>query len=484
MTKTTLSFSVCILSFFFKIPFSIAQTVRSSATNDDEKTIVLSSPSEIPFNFSIESKNRLNEISTAKKQSETWSLEQKSQVNYWQRNHILLWNELACQLVAAYNVPPRCLSDSSGYPIPKRENAADLPRFPFANPPYAVRVFAYMSVVQHDAHIAARFYQNKFSKRTPSVYLSEDAVVDAATAAVLTYLFPAEADFIANKLEIARQSILLSEKYTSNELKAVNEFGKAIAQKVIQLAQNDGMEAAQGTERQWQTAVNRRQQAGEQVWTSIQKPLRAPIEPFFGNVKPWFTKDIATFRPSPPPSTHSEELKKEVELIKKMSQFSSKEPMIIATRWADPEFSYTPIGHWNTIACDLLLKNNNTDEEKVRILAALNRALMDAEIVCWEAKTYYCYPRPSQVDKEIHARLPLPNFPSYPSGHSTTSAAAATVLSHFFPNDSKRLFDMAEEASISRVYAALHFKMDCDAGMALGKKVGEWVIKEIGFTKP
>lgn len=469
----------CISAFLFLFSLKNTPSVYAQASIGNWKPILLTSPDEVPLTLPNEAKKRSIEIAEAQKQIEISSLEQKSQIIFWQKNHIIRWNEWARELVAAHNVPPRCLPDSSGYPTPKREQAADIPRYPFANPPYASRVFAYMSVAQHDALLAAHFYQSKFQKSTPSVYPPDEAVIAGATAAILTYMFPAEADLIAQKVEFARLSTFSIGKYTPAEWTAGIELGKAIAQKVLVLAKSDGMEAAQGSTSQWQQVVNRRSEAGEMTWTSIQKPKRESIEPFFGNVKPWLVGDVAQFRPSPPPSVNSEELKQEVEFVKRYSRVPKKEQIDMVVRWSDAEFTHTPIGHWNLIACDLLLKEKSDNEQKVRTLAALNRALMDAAIVCWEAKTYYCYPRPSQVDKTLHLHLPLPNFPSYPSGHSTFSGAAATVLSFFFSNESKKLFEMAEEASISRVYAALHFKMDCEAGMIAGKKVGDLFVKEM-----
>ena len=407
---------------------------------------------------------------------EKWSQEQKSHATHWRQNHIIRWNELIRELVAAHNVPPRVLPDSSGYPVPNRARAADLPRYPFANPPYASRVFAYTSVAQHDALVAAHFYQEKYGKNYPS----DEAVIAAATAEVLIYLFPAETEFIEKKAQEALESAASTGKSNASGITAGTILGKAVAQKVLLLTKSDGMDAAQGTPALWEQALNRRTSMGELAWQSIQKPKRASIEPFFGSTKTWWGRDVMQFRPAAPPSTSSDEIKEELKILKRYSRVPTKEYMDIAVRWADAEFSHTPIGHWNAIACDLFIKNKNPEMEQVRILALMNRALMDAAIVCWEAKTFYCYPRPSQLDKDVHPRLPLPNFPSYPSGHSTFSGAAATVLSHFFPQDAKKLTLMAEEASMSRVYSALHFKMDCDAGMGIGKKVGNLAIESLG----
>jgi hypothetical protein len=35
---------------------------------------------------------------------------------------------------------------------------------------------------------------------------------------------------------------------------------------------------------------------------------------------------------------------------------------------------------------------------------------------------------------------------------------------------------MATEASLSRIYGAIHYRSDCEAGLACGKKVGGFAI--------
>ena len=80
------------------------------------------------------------------------------------------------------------------------------------------------------------------------------------------------------------------------------------------------------------------------------------------------------------------------------------------------------------------------------------------------------------VDRTFAPVLSAPLFPSYLSGHSTYSAAAAQVLGAVFPADSARLQAMAEEAGISRIYAGIHFPSDNRAGLALGAAIGRLVI--------
>jgi membrane-associated phospholipid phosphatase len=110
-----------------------------------------------------------------------------------------------------------------------------------------------------------------------------------------------------------------------------------------------------------------------------------------------------------------------------------------------------------------------------RLLAYVGTALMDAGIGCWDTKYYYYSPRPQQFG--LKTSVGLPNFPSYTSGHSTFSYAAATVLSAFFPEKSKTFEGYAQEASDSRVYGLIHFRVDCTMGGKHGKAIGTFAVQ-------
>jgi hypothetical protein len=100
------------------------------------------------------------------------------------------------------------------------------------------------------------------------------------------------------------------------------------------------------------------------------------------------------------------------------------------------------------------------------------------------------------MDKQWHPYLITPPFPSYTSGHSTVSAAAAETLTALFGDNQgytdetekeyglpvrsfKSFREAAKEASISRVYAGIHYRFDCDKGNEQGVKVGQIVLKKI-----
>jgi PAP2 superfamily len=177
----------------------------------------------------------------------------------------------------------------------------------------------------------------------------------------------------------------------------------------------------------------------------------------------------------------------------------------IAKFWADGAGTFTPPGHWNQIAQDVARDNFNSLVDNARLFATLNVAQADAAICCWDTKYTYSFWRPitairnadkdgndqTTLDTSWTSLLTTPNFPSYTSGHSTFSAAAAAVLTNFYGNNYKfsttgpglpgvtrsfTSFDKAaEEAGMSRIYGGIHFMSDNTAGLAAGKQVGEHI---------
>jgi membrane-associated phospholipid phosphatase len=103
--------------------------------------------------------------------------------------------------------------------------------------------------------------------------------------------------------------------------------------------------------------------------------------------------------------------------------------------------------------------------------------LHDAAVGCWDAKYAYFNPRPSQLDTSIKTCTGVPNFPSFTSGHSTFSGAAATVLSHLFPEHGEYFHTEAEEASVSRLYAGIHYRSDIEVGLTHGKVIGGYAVR-------
>ncbi|MBE7178666.1 MAG: phosphatase PAP2 family protein, partial [Mucilaginibacter polytrichastri] len=150
----------------------------------------------------------------------------------------------------------------------------------------------------------------------------------------------------------------------------------------------------------------------------------------------------------------------------------TSENIRITQFWADGVGTYTPPGHWNSIAADDFVKKNFSEVRWARNMALLNMALMDAGIICWNTKYFYFNPRPTQMNPAIKTLTGVPNFPAYISGHSTFSGAAATILGYLVPERAEDYRKMAQEASLSRMVSGIHFRSDCEVGIKVGNNVG------------
>jgi hypothetical protein len=115
---------------------------------------------------------QLNEIKTW--QADLTS-EEKRIVKYWSTGAVLRWNEILRALVAKHNLPPYQNPDGT-YPAPNANNPLAYPQFPFANPPYASRAYAYVSAAQYDALVAAWHYKKLYNRAAP---YTVDATINA-----------------------------------------------------------------------------------------------------------------------------------------------------------------------------------------------------------------------------------------------------------------------------------------------------------------
>jgi hypothetical protein len=460
------------------------------------KTVLLTSPTEFAVSAPVATNTpgyvaELNEIKAL--QANLGDKEKKI-IEYWSAGAVLRWNEIMRELVAKYNLPPYQKEDGT-YPAPSAANPFAYPLFPFANPPYAARAYAYVAAAQYDALVAAWHYKSLYSRKSPYLvdssivalvpmselpsYPSEDAVVAGATVELMKLLFPTEIAFVQEKAYEHKLYRMMAGANVRSELEAGEALGKQVAQKFVARARTDRAGQAIGTPAIWKQFEDETIAKGEQCWLSLETPKRPPMLPLFGKVKAFLFDSLTaiSLRPPPPPSTNSDAFRAECEEVKKFSEDFSRDRMEIVHFWADGAGTYTPPGHWNAIAAEEFVKESFSEVRWARNFALLNMSLMDAAIVCWDAKFFYFNPRPSQVMTEIKTITGVPNFPSYTSGHSTFSGAAATILGHIL-KDRAQLFDeMAEEASLSRMYGGIHYRSDCEQGLIAGKKIGAYAVE-------
>lgn len=363
---------------------------------------------------------------------------------------VLRWNEIARELVAKHRT--------------------DHPR--------ASRVYALLSVAQHDALLVARKNQEIFGRAPPpapkaplirpplgSSYPSAEAAVASASAGVLAYLYPEETERLAQMASEHESTWLWAGVRYRSDVEAGDLIGRKIAAIARARAKADRSDAA------WTGTLPK----GPGSWVSAAGD--EPLLPMWGQTQPWLITSVADYRLKPPPEFRSPAYESALAEVKRFSENRTPEQARLAALWADGPGSYSPGGRWNRIAADLIVKHRLDDFGAARVLALLNMAIMDAGIACWDNKYHYDLIRPSQADPSISTPVGLPNFPSYPSAHACFSGAAAEVLGAIFPEDRKTLRAKAEEASLSRVYGGLHYRFDGDAGLSLGRAVAQRAIE-------
>jgi hypothetical protein len=419
------------------------------------KTFVLSSGSELAVDVPRLTSDAvyLKEIDSLKTVvSPTLTNDQKAASLYWGVGAVLRWNEIGRELAARYNLPPA--ANSVGvYPVPDASNPLADPKFPFANPPYTARALAYLSVAQYDALVSAWKYKYLYNRQAPyqvdasikpllpastlPAYPSTDAVVAQASYTILLAMFPGEGPFLAAKLAEAKNAPIWAGICVGSDVNAGAKLGAAVASKLMARAKTDGMGSANNQALTADMITNSRALGVPNPWISQEIPVRPPMLPNYGAVKTWnFDRStLELIRPAKPYLEGSAEFNNDLEELKNIQANQTRTQAAIANFWADGPGSYTPPGHWHRYAAQAGIDAKYSELRMARLFAYVGTALMDAGIGCWDTKYYYYSPRPQQFG--LKTSVGLPNFPSYTSGHSTFSYAAATVLSAFFPEKAK-----------------------------------------------
>lgn len=499
---------IVIGSFFFLMDAGCSKSVKGKTDdlaplnpqNNDLnagtwKTVLLTRPDTfmVAVPATTNSTAYVAELNEIKGYQHNLTGDQEARIRYWAAGGVLRWNELMRELVAKYNLPPYQNADGT-YPIPSAANPFAYPLFPFSNPPYAARAYAYISAAQYDALVACWFYKKLYNRPAPyktdngviskvpqtdlPSYPSEAAVLAGVTAEMMKLLFPTEIASIQAKTTEEETATIMSGAATRSDIVAGEALGRRVAQVFIARARTDNAGKAVGTPADWSNFETVATAKGEIPWYSLDVPKRPPMLPLFGNVTPFLfdTATVSALRPPAPPSTSSAQMKQETEEIYELLKNPTRENIRIVQFWADGVSTYTPPGHWDAIAAEDFITKNFSEVRWARNMALLNMSLMDAAIVCWNTKYYYFNPRPTQMNPAIKTLTGIPNFPSYISGHSTFSGAAAAILGYIVPDKASVYTAMAQEASFSRMAGGIHYRSDCAIGLQVGTNIGNYAI--------
>ena len=343
-----------------------------------------------------------------------------------------------------------------------RDFIAAKPAAEMPNQQAAFRAFAYLSLAQYRAVVAA----HDSPGRPPRA--AARGAASAASAVVLAALFPADAGYFETRLHAQERDV--AEPHGAHGGFAAGEaIGRTIGMQVIELARTDGFDAV------WTGSVP----TGPGFWSSDFDPPRPPLLPLLGRMRPFFLQSGDQFRPEPPPAFGSPAYLAALAEIRQLSDHRTSEQVRIAEFWAMP----TVAAFWNEEATTLIARYRLDERRAARVLALMHTATMDANIACHDAKYTYWLIRPYRADPAITTPIPRPQHPSYPSNHACVSGTSAYVLGALFPADAARLAAMADEAGESRLYAGIHYRFDKDAGLGIARQVAALALRrDIGHT--
>jgi membrane-associated phospholipid phosphatase len=238
--------------------------------------------------------------------------------------------------------------------------------------------------------------------------------------------------------------------------------------------------------------------------------IPTPLQPCWGQLRPMVLTSGAECAPSGPPEFSPDsgsEFHTAALEVYQTGLALTAEQQTIAEYWADGAGATgTPPGHWITIVGQLARTDGLSLAAAAEAYARVGIAVTDAFIQCWYTKYLSNLQRPvtyiqDNIDGTWLPYIVTPSFPTYTSGHSTQSGAAAAVLTamfgikaftdtthadhHLVPLQEPRSFssfdEAAQEAAASRLYGGIHFSFDNDDGLSAGQCIGRAIIDRVRF---
>ena len=227
----------------------------------------------------------------------------------------------------------------------------------------------------------------------------------------------------------------------------------------------------------------------------------------WSQVTPFALQQASQFRPGPPPALTSSTYTDTFNEVKSFgianSTTATTDQALTGRFWNGAIQNY-----WNEITQTAAIANALTTAQTARLFALLNLTFADGVIAFYDAKYTYDFWRPVTAIRAADAdgnpdTAADPNWlpevgnttpdPSYPGAHAVIATAGAVVLGSFLGTDQssfnvtsevlagvQRSFTTfsaaAEEATLSRIFAGVHFRTELTAGQQLGTDTANFVV--------
>jgi hypothetical protein len=364
-------------------------------------------------------------------------------------------------------------------------------------PPPAMRAAAIVQTSVFDAvnGIARRYTPVHVQPAAPPGASRAAAAAGAAYEALVA-LFPAQqATFDQRLAETLAQ--ISDEDGGGRSVARGLAWGKSVADQILAWRAGDGFTAVLPP--YVPTAAPGR-------WQPTPPAFAGPLFRQFATMTPWALASPSQFLPGAPPSLTSAQYTHDFNEVKALGSSTSSVRTPFQTETARFWAGDTPAAIWNRVADDLAERQDASLLKNARVLALLNMALADAVISVWNAKNTFDTWRPitaiqqaatdnnpdTAPDSTWTPLIPTPAFQEYPAGHPGVSNAGASVLAHFYGNDttftatsfglpgvehSFTSFSSAvAEVENARIWGGIHFRFACDTAVGMGTQVADYVL--------
>lgn len=380
-------------------------------------------------------------------------------------------------------------------------------------PPVASRVYAYVGLTAYEAALPALKNYTSFAKTYPHCTLPPvpgaadfhlPSALNAAYARIMVRFFEmARLDKFRgiSKLEDSFQK-QFEDLGTEAMRNASITYGQAVADSIYKWSSTD-THAHLANLHAYDPHFTSPPEPGK--WQSANMEPTPALLPHWGKTRPFLLvlEDYQQRAPTEFSKQPGSPFYSQAFEVYSISHPLSDENQWVADFWSDdhPGLTFTAPGRWISVTNQVIAAECADVAQALEVYLKVGIALCDASILCWKLKYQYLVERPhtyidSYIEKGWRPYSESPPFPSYPSGHSTFGSAAAEVLQAFFgnyamtdnshegrvefngkPRHFKSFQEMALENAYSRMSIGVHYRMDCEEGLRLGKFVGDLVAR-------
>jgi hypothetical protein len=370
-------------------------------------------------------------------------------------------------------------------------------RTPGAQPKtiHPTRSFAIMHAAIYDAVNAIDKTHEPYlvSLRDVSRSASQDVAASSAAHEVLVALYPSFQAILDNQL---KQSLALIPD-GPGKTEGIN-IGKTVADQILAVRSNDGSNAKPVPF-----------VFGNAPGDFQSTPPNFPSPQFtnWSHVTLFALESASQFRLGPPPALTSDAYTDAFNEVKSLgivhSTTATADQALTGSFWNGAIQNY-----WNEITQTAAIGHNLNTARTARLFALLNLSFADGVIAFYDTKYTYNFWRPVTAIRAAASdgnpgTLADPNWlpevgnttpdPSYPGAHAVISAAGASVLNAFFGKKDFNFIVTSEvlpgvtrsftnfsaankEATLSRIFAGVHFHTDLTSGNRMGSEVADFVV--------